>query len=108
MAQRPRLGHHFIRDLDPYGPKIEHVYVVYLYIYRVEPSARVWGIISYLTSTPMVQKYGMDRIRMHTSGVRVITQTRSWPQDTLKRKLVDFAWNRQFFYLPGACSPFFG
>jgi len=33
---------------------------------------------------------------------------RSWLQDTLKRKLVDFAWNRRFFYLPGACSPFFG
>jgi len=32
----------------------------------------------------------------------------SWLQDTLKRKLVDFAWNRRFFYLPGACSPFFG
>jgi len=28
--------------------------------------------------------------------------------DTLKRKLVDFAWNRRFFYLPGACSPFSG
>jgi len=34
--------------------------------------------------------------------------SRSWLQDTLKRKLVDFAWNRRFFYLPGACSPFFG
>jgi len=33
---------------------------------------------------------------------------RSWLQDPLKRKLVDFAWNRRFFYLPGACSPFFG
>jgi len=32
---------------------------------------------------------------------------RSWLQDTLKRKLVDFAWNRRFFYLPGGCSPFF-
>jgi len=26
----------------------------------------------------------------------------------LEKKLVDFAWNRQFFYLPGACSHFFG
>jgi len=26
---------------------------------------------------------------------------RSWLQDTLKRKLVDFAWNRRFFCLPG-------
>jgi len=26
----------------------------------------------------------------------------------LKRKLVDFAWNRRFFYLPGACLPFLG
>jgi len=33
---------------------------------------------------------------------------RSWLQDTLKRKLVDFAWNRRFFYLPGACSLFGG
>jgi len=33
---------------------------------------------------------------------------RSWLQDTLKRKLVDSAWNRRFFYLPGACLPFFG
>ena len=33
---------------------------------------------------------------------------RSWLQDTLKRKPVDFAWNWRFFYLPGACSPFFG
>ena len=33
---------------------------------------------------------------------------RSWLQDTLKTKLVDFAWNRRFFYLPGACSPYFG
>jgi len=33
---------------------------------------------------------------------------RSWLQDTLKRKLVDFAWNRRFYYLPGACLPFFG
>jgi len=32
---------------------------------------------------------------------------RSWLQDTLKRKLVDFAWIRRFFYLPGACSFFF-
>jgi len=32
---------------------------------------------------------------------------RNWLQDTLKRKLVDFAWNRRFFYLPGACLPFF-
>jgi len=32
----------------------------------------------------------------------------SWLQDTVKRKLVDFAWNRRFFYLPGACLPFFG
>jgi len=31
-----------------------------------------------------------------------------WPQDTLKRKLVDFAWNRRFYYLPGAYLPFFG
>ena len=30
----------------------------------------------------------------------------SWLQDTLK--IVEFAWNRRFFYLPGACSPFFG
>jgi len=35
------------------------------------------------------------------------TFDRSWLQDTLRRKLVDFAWNRRFFYLPGACSPFF-
>jgi len=33
---------------------------------------------------------------------------RSWLQDTLNSKLVDFAWNRRFFYLPGACSPSFG
>jgi len=33
---------------------------------------------------------------------------RSWLRDTLKRKLVDFASNRRFFYLPGACLPFFG
>jgi len=26
---------------------------------------------------------------------------------TVKRRLVDFAWNRRFFYLPGAC-PLFG
>ena len=36
------------------------------------------------------------------------TEGRSWLQDTVKRKLVDFALNRRFFYLPGACSPFFG
>ena len=36
------------------------------------------------------------------------SRARSWLQDTLKRKLVDFAWNRRFFYLPGACSPFSG
>jgi len=40
--------------------------------------------------------------------VRSLFTTRSWLQHTLKRKLVDFAWNRRFFYLPGACSPFFG
>jgi len=33
--------------------------------------------------------------------------SRSWLQDTSNRKLVDFAWNRRFFYLPGACSPLF-
>jgi len=33
---------------------------------------------------------------------------RSWLQDTVKRKLIDFAWNRRFFYLPGACLPVFG
>ena len=33
---------------------------------------------------------------------------RSWLQDTVKRKLVDFAWNWRFFYLPGARLPFFG
>ena len=40
--------------------------------------------------------------------VLVAVLHRSWLQDTLKRKLVDFAWNRRFFYLPGGCSPFFG
>jgi len=38
----------------------------------------------------------------------VSATSRSWLRDTLKRKLVDFAWNRRFFYFPGACSPFFG
>jgi len=33
---------------------------------------------------------------------------RSWLQDTLKIKLVDFAWNPRFFYLPGARSLFPG
>ena len=33
---------------------------------------------------------------------------RSWLHDTLKRKLVDFAWIRRFFYLPSACSLFSG
>jgi len=33
---------------------------------------------------------------------------RSWLHNTFKRKLVDFAWNRRFFYLPGACLSFFG
>jgi len=37
-----------------------------------------------------------------------VTQRLSWLQDTVKRKLVDFAWNRRFLYLPGACLPFFG
>ena len=32
----------------------------------------------------------------------------SWLKDSVKRKLVDFAWNRRFFYLPGACSFFLG
>jgi len=43
-------------------------------------------------------------------GVRVdaFHASRSWLQDTLQRKLVDFAWNRRFFYLPGACLPFLG
>jgi len=36
------------------------------------------------------------------------TNGRSWLQDTVKRKVVDFVWNRRFFYLPGACLPFFG
>ena len=40
--------------------------------------------------------------------VHTITHARSWLRDTLKRKLVDFASNRRFFYLPGACLPFFG
>ena len=29
--------------------------------------------------------------------MRTHTQRRSWLQDALKRKLVDFAWNRRFF-----------
>jgi len=36
------------------------------------------------------------------------SSARSWLQDTLKRKLFNSAWNRRYFYLPGACSPFFG
>jgi len=49
----------------------------------------------------------------HTLGVGFVADSRkrrarSWLQDTVKRKLVDFAWNRRIFYLPGACSPFFG
>jgi len=32
----------------------------------------------------------------------------SWLQDTVKRKLVNFAWKLRFFHLPGACSPFVG
>jgi len=43
-----------------------------------------------------------------SSSVSQLIQVHSWLQDTLKRKLVDFAYNRRFFYLPGACSPFFG
>jgi len=39
---------------------------------------------------------------------RARTTHRSWLHDTLKRKLVDFAWIRRFFYLPGACPLFFG
>jgi len=42
-----------------------------------------------------------DKLRLQKIGHR------SWQQDTLKRKLVDFVWNRRFFYLPSACSPFF-
>jgi len=38
----------------------------------------------------------------------MLAAIRSWLQDTVKTKLVDFAWNRRFFYLPGACLPFFG
>jgi len=30
--------------------------------------------------------------------------SRSWLQDTLKRKLVDFAWNWRFFYLAARAS----
>jgi len=36
----------------------------------------------------------------------LVISSRSWLQDTVKRRLVDFAWNRRFFYLPGACSLF--
>jgi len=46
-------------------------------------------------------------VLVRCSTQRLDTTRRSWLQDTLKRKLVDFAWNRRFFYLPGACSPFF-
>jgi len=42
------------------------------------------------------------------SACRSPPMLRSWLQNTLKRKVVDFAWNRRFFYLPGACLHFFG
>jgi len=49
-------------------------------------------------------KLGPAHIKKETIGP---TLGRSWLQDTLKRKLVDFAWNRRFFYLPDKCLPFF-
>jgi len=33
---------------------------------------------------------------------------RSWLQNTVKRKLVNFEWNRRFFYLPRRVLAFFG
>ena len=47
------------------------------------------------------------QIHMHLCMSQSLSR-HSWLQDTLKRKLVDFAWHRRVFDLPGACSPFFG
>jgi len=43
-------------------------------------------------------------VKANAGGAR----RRNWLQNTVKRKLVDFAWNRRFLYLPGVCLPFFG
>jgi len=66
-------------------------------------------VITLKVSTSLVKvKLGPAHVEATSGGRRCATWVRSWLHDTVKRKLVDFAWNRRLFYLPGACSPFFG
>jgi len=45
--------------------------------------------------------------RFATQGLLPVWWCYSWLQDTLKRKLVDFAWNRRFFYFTRRVLAFF-
>jgi len=40
-------------------------------------------------------------------SMHIPEKNRSWLQDTLKRKLVDFAWNRRFFLFTRRVLAFF-
>jgi len=78
-----------------------HIYIyIYIYVYT-----EAW-IEAYNTLHHNAQQRSPFLNRC--PGSRPERCPRSWLQDTFKRKLVDFAWNRRFFYLPGACSHFFG
>jgi len=66
------------------------------------PASRAW------TDPPTYVQAVSRAVRyVNTHRPRFRIRARTWLQDILKRKLVNFAWNRRFFYIPGACSPFF-
>ena len=67
------------------------------------------AVVYYKTTslvTMLVNPFGLVGIDRLVPRQVTHANSRSWLRDTLKRKLVDFASNWRFLYLPGACLPF--